>query len=186
MIKLSSNLKSVYAHHSPNYGKQASLTMDSPQGGSVPGALNLRFPYTYDGATDEGKIPAAAILALLGGGAGAAGGYFASDDKNKKRNAIIAGLLGAGAGGAAGYFGAGLPTGIKGRNTMLDHTVGGQIATGDEISGQGSLGAYLNDLFSYGNSDTPTTVGQAGLAASNYAKILASMPNRAYDAMTGE
>jgi len=184
MIKLASNLKSAYAPHSPNYGKQA---MDVPQGGSVPDALNLNAPFTYDGATEAGKIPAAAILALLGGGAGAAGGYFASDDKNKKRNAIIAGLLGAGAGGAAGYYGAGMSTGIKGRNTKLDHTIGGLMATGDErFSGRGSFGAYLNDLLSSGNSDTTTTIGQAGLAAANYGKMLASVPFRAYDKMTAE
>lgn len=184
MIKLSSNLKSAYAHRRPNYSKQA---LSIPQGGSVPEALNIESPWTYDGATEAGKVPAAAILALLGGGAGAAGGYFASDDKNKKRNAIIAGLLGAGAGGAAGYYGAGLPTGIKGRNTIADHTVMGGLAGhagSDTYAGQ-AVG-YLNDLFGSGNSDTSLTVGQLGLTAANYAKMLASVPNRAYDKMTAE
>ena len=184
MIKLSSNLKNAYAHHHPNYGKQA---VSLPQGGSVPEALNLEVPWTYDGATEAGKVPAAAILALLGGGAGAAGGYFASDDKNKKRNAIIAGLLGAGAGGATGYYGAGLPTGIKGRNTLADHTQLGGLAGAfgsDTYTGQ-ALG-YLNDLFGSGNSDTSLTIGQLGLAGGNYAKSLASLPFRAYDQMTAE
>ena len=181
MIKLSSNLQNAYAHHRPNYVKQA---VSLPQGGSVPDALNLELPWTYEGATEAGRVPAAAILALLGGGAGAAGGYFASDDKNKKRNAIIAGLLGAGAGGAAGYYGAGLPTGIKGRNTAVDNTFGGRIAA--ELGGQGSAAGYINDLLSSGNSDTSSTVGQLGLAGGNYAKLLASVPNRLYDRMTAE
>ena len=184
MIKLSSNLKNAYAHHCPNYVKQADSV---PQGGSVPDALNIEVPWTYDGATEAGKVPAAAILALLGGGAGAAGGYFASDDKNKKRNAIIAGLLGAGAGGATGYYGAGLSTGYKGRNTAADFTAMGGTAGylgSDTYAGQ-ALG-YLNDLFSYGNSDTSLTIGQLGLAGGNYAKALAGLPFRAYDQMTAE
>ena len=124
---------------------------------------------TYRGATEDGKVPAAAILALLGGGAGAAGGYFASDDKNKKRNAIIAGLLGAGAGAATGYYGNEMSTGIKGRNTKIDPTEAGLRAGNTWQWPLKGLREEVNNVFSFGNSDTPLTVGQLALGLQNYA-----------------
>ena len=126
--------------------------------------------YTYDGATEAGKIPAAVMLALLGGGVGAAGGYLGSEDKNKKRNAILAGILGAGAGGAAGYYGADLSSGVKGRNTKVDPTAEGNFVGNMAPGFAKSYATLMNDINSSGNRKTPLSIGQLALGLKNYAQ----------------
>jgi hypothetical protein len=110
---------------------------------------------TYGGATESGRIPAAVLLAALGGGLGVTGAALASDEKNRNKNMLLAGLLGTAGGAAGGYFGADLPTGVA-RNSELDPTFGGQ-----------NLSAWLNDLITPGTGSS-LTLGQLGLGALSY------------------
>ena len=126
--------------------------------------------YTYGAATEAGKIPAAVMLALLGGGVGAAGGYLGSGDKNKKRNALLAGILGAGAGGAAGYYGADLSSGVKGRNTKVDPTAEGNFVGNMAPGVAKNWATAVNDKNSYGDRNTPLSIGALALGLKNYAQ----------------
>jgi len=136
------NIQMAYIHHASPAIKQAAIK-------------KAETTYTYEGATEQGRIPAAIMLAALTGGLGAGGAALLSK-QNKGRNALIAGLLGAAAGGAGGYYGAGLPTGLKLRNTDLDPTMRTGIS-------------YVDDLLSGGNADSDSlTLGQLGLGVQNY------------------
>jgi len=122
------NISLAYIHHAPESVKQAAIKQA------------VKNPFYYEDATEEGRVPAALMLAALGGGLGAGGASLLSK-KNKGRNALIAGLLGAAAGGAGGYYGAGLPTGLA-RGGSLDPTSYQSLGTGDDslTLGQAMLG----------------------------------------------
>jgi len=163
-------LSYAYMHHAPASVKQAAIKQ-----AGWPEAISNWYdaigsrPWTYSSATEEGKIPAALLLGLLGGGLGAGGAALLSK-KNKTRNALIAGLLGATAGGLGGYYGAELPTGLKLRNTILDPTFGGVGAAGSTWSAKAR--AAINDWLSYGNSDTSLTVGQLAQGLSKLPSLI--------------
>jgi len=165
-------LSYAYIHHAPDLVKQAAIKQADPQlSGTTLG---------YNAATEQGRIPAALLLGLLGGGLGAGGAALLSK-KNKTRNALIAGLLGALAGGAGGYYGAGLSTGLKLRNTSLDPTAGGQLA----YSGNTWLADKYNGLLEAlgGQRGIPGLIGLDPITHSDVGSLYGS-PSRMNDALS--
>lgn len=110
---------------------------------------------TYDQATEAGRIPAAALLGLLGAGVGVTGASLLSDEENKNKNMLLAGLLGGIGGAAGGYYGADLPTGVS-RNSAVDPTFGGQ-----------NLPGWLNNLLSF-DRDKSLNLGQLTTGSISY------------------